>query len=71
MVEHRKEAGAGAGGSRQLVTVATLKADAEVAAYLAEADRVLAVVGFTEHGDRHAAMVADRARSIISAFGYK
>ena len=53
------------------VTLATLKENAEVAAYLAEADRVLAVLGFTEHGAKHAAMVADRARGVILALGYK
>jgi metal-dependent HD superfamily phosphatase/phosphodiesterase len=53
------------------VTLETLKADAEAAAHLAEADRVLAVLGFTEHGERHATLVATRARDIITALGYK
>lgn len=52
------------------VTLATLKADAEVAAYLTETDRVLGVLGFTEHGAKHAALVAERARAMVSALGY-
>lgn len=55
----------------KLVTVADVKADAEVAAYIAEADRVLAVLGYTEHGDRHAAEVSARARALLAALGYK
>jgi len=61
----------GGGAERRWVTVATLKADAEVAAYLAEADRVLAVLGFTEHGAKHANLVAERASAIMAALGYK
>jgi metal-dependent HD superfamily phosphatase/phosphodiesterase len=73
VVENEKEEDAGedAGSVGTPVTLAALKEDAEVAAYLAEADRVLAVLGFTEHGAKHAAMVAERARAIISALGYK
>ncbi len=51
--------------------MAALREDAEVAAYLAEADRVLAVLGYTEHGARHAALVAERARAMISALAHK
>jgi metal-dependent HD superfamily phosphatase/phosphodiesterase len=73
VVENENEAdvGEGVGSAGALVTLAALKEDAEVAAYLAEADRVLAVLGFTEHGAKHAAMVAERARAMISALGYK
>jgi metal-dependent HD superfamily phosphatase/phosphodiesterase len=62
---------AAARSDTQPVTLATLKADAEVAAYLAETDRVLGVLGFTEHGAKHAALVAERARAIVSALGHK
>jgi metal-dependent HD superfamily phosphatase/phosphodiesterase len=73
MAEPETETGTevGVGAQRRLVTLATLKADAEVAAFLAEADRVLAVLGFTEHGAKHAALVAERARAIVAALGYK
>ncbi|MGD8718841.1 MAG: HD domain-containing protein [Candidatus Zixiibacteriota bacterium] len=53
------------------VTLATLAADGEVAAYLAEADRVLGVLGYTEHGAKHARLVAEGARAILEALGYK
>ncbi len=53
------------------MTLETLRGDAEIAAHLAEADRVLAVLGFTEHGERHAMVVATRAREVMNALGYK
>lgn len=53
------------------LTLAALRADAEVATYIGEADRVLAVLGYTEHGAKHAAVAAERARYILSALGYK
>jgi hypothetical protein len=54
-----------------VVTLATLQADAATASYIAEADRVLAVLGYTEHGERHATLVATRARDILLALGFK
>lgn len=73
MAEIETEARAeGQGASQQKpVTLAALREDAEVAAYLAEADRVLAVLGYTEHGAKHATLVAERARAIISALAHK
>ena len=53
------------------VTLDTLKGDAETAAYIAEADRVLAVLGYTEHGERHSIIVATRARDVLTTLGYK
>jgi len=54
-----------------MLTLAALRADAEVATYIGEADRVLAVLGYTEHGAKHATVAAERARYILSALGYK
>jgi metal-dependent HD superfamily phosphatase/phosphodiesterase len=68
--EKAEAAGEAARSDAPPVTLATLKADAEVAAYLTETDRVLGVLGFTEHGAKHAALVAERARDIVSALGY-
>ena len=58
-------------GERPRVTLATLRADPRVAAYIAEADRVLAVLGFTEHGEMHASLVASRGGMLIAALGFK
>ncbi len=68
--EKAEVAGNAARSDAPSVTLATLKADAEVAAYLTETDRVLGVLGFTEHGAKHAALVAERARAIVAALGY-
>jgi hypothetical protein len=43
--------------------------DPEVAALVAEADRQLAVLGYTEHGPRHARLVAKNARAVLVALG--
>jgi len=41
--------------------------DPEVVVLVAEADRQLAVLGYTEHGPRHARLVAKNARAILVA----
>jgi metal-dependent HD superfamily phosphatase/phosphodiesterase len=43
--------------------------DAEVVTLVAEADRQLEALGYTEHGPRHARLVAKNARSILAALG--
>ncbi len=71
MAETEKGAGGAPGSDAGAVTLAALRADAEVATYIGEADRVLAVLGYTEHGAKHATVAAERARYILSALGYK
>jgi len=41
--------------------------DPEVVVLVAEADRQLAVLGYTEHGPRHARLVAKNARAVLIA----
>lgn len=53
-----------------LVTVAGLKNDHEVSTYLARSTEYLGQLGFTEHGRRHAALVAERARRVLAELGY-
>ncbi|MEO0082534.1 MAG: HD domain-containing protein, partial [candidate division WOR-3 bacterium] len=43
--------------------------DPEVVALVKEADRQLALLGYTEHGQRHARLVAKNARSVLLALG--
>ena len=43
--------------------------DPEVVVLVAEADQQLAVLGYTEHGPRHARLVAKNARAILVALG--
>lgn len=43
--------------------------DPEVVALVREADRQLAILGYTEHGQRHARLVAKNARAVLAALG--
>ncbi len=45
--------------------------DQEVKALVTEADRQLAVLGYTEHGVRHARLVAKNSRQILMDLGYE
>lgn len=52
------------------VTLNILKKDPEVNAYIAQADRYLEIIGYTEHGARHARLVAKNAYNILRELGY-
>jgi metal-dependent HD superfamily phosphatase/phosphodiesterase len=52
------------------VTLNMVKKDHEVCAYIAQADRYLEIIGYTEHGSRHARLIAKNARNILSELGY-
>jgi metal-dependent HD superfamily phosphatase/phosphodiesterase len=53
-----------------LVTLEQVKRDPEVQAYLSGGDGVLAAMGYTEHGQRHAALVSNIARNILERLGF-
>ena len=50
-----------------MLTFKDVVKDAEVIVLVAEADRQLGVLGYTEHGPRHARLVAKNARAILVA----
>lgn len=52
------------------VTFDTMRHDPEVRAYIAEADRVLAAIGYTEHSFAHVGSVAERAGNLLAKLGY-
>jgi len=52
-----------------MVTFRDVVKDPEVVVLVAEADRQLGVLGYTEHGPRHARLVAKNARAILTALG--
>lgn len=52
------------------VTVETLTRDPEVQAYIEAADANLGVIGFTEHGARHANLVSRIARNVLRRLDY-
>ncbi|HMM21205.1 MAG TPA: HD domain-containing protein [Selenomonadales bacterium] len=52
------------------ITVADLKQDHEVSVYLSRSTEYLSKLGFTEHGNRHASLVAERAGKVLADLGY-
>lgn len=50
-----------------MVTLKILTRDPEVVALVTEADRQLEVLGYTEHGPRHARLVAKNAKAVLAA----
>ncbi len=53
-----------------MVELKTLTKDPVVAALIMEADRQLATLGYTEHGPRHARLVAKNAKSVLAALEF-
>lgn len=53
-----------------MVTLNMVRTDEEVETFIHQANRYLRALGFTEHGKRHSAIVADTAASILSQLGY-
>lgn len=52
-----------------MLTFKDIVKDPEVIALVAEADQQLAVLGYTEHGPRHARLVAKNAKAVLAALG--
>ncbi|MBS4016487.1 MAG: HD domain-containing protein [Candidatus Latescibacteria bacterium] len=52
------------------VTLKTIMKDTEVQAYIIQADRYLEIIGYTEHGSRHARLIAKKARNLLVELGY-
>ena len=52
------------------LTLNDVQADEELSLYIASADRVMEGLGFTEHGFRHATLVAKIAFQVLSRLGH-
>jgi metal-dependent HD superfamily phosphatase/phosphodiesterase len=52
------------------ITLAEVKEDPELSVFIASADRVMDAMGFTEHGFRHANLVARISYQVLSRLGY-
>jgi hypothetical protein len=52
------------------VTVETVRHDPEVRQFVRKADESLAVLGYTEHGPRHAGLVADISQNVLLRLGH-
>ncbi len=53
-----------------MITLEQLRKNEEVRAYIEQADRSLAALGFTEHSYAHVGKVAETAGSILETMGY-
>jgi metal-dependent HD superfamily phosphatase/phosphodiesterase len=53
-----------------LVTAAALEQDPEIQAYLARGNEQMAVLGYTEHGSRHARLVGNIAQNVLLRLGF-
>ena len=51
------------------VTLVDVKAREDIAVYIKRADANMEAIGYTEHGFRHANVVSERARSIMTQLG--
>jgi metal-dependent HD superfamily phosphatase/phosphodiesterase len=51
------------------ITLEDIKARSDVQTYTERADRNMEAIGYTEHGFRHATIVSERARSIMTSLG--
>jgi metal-dependent HD superfamily phosphatase/phosphodiesterase len=59
-----------AGEKHPVVTVEVLEQDPEVQAYLTRGNEQMAVLGYTEHGQRHARLVGSIAQNVLLRLGY-
>ena len=58
------------GDDRATVTLEDVQANEELSRFIASADRVMDAMGFTEHGFRHANLVARISYQVLSRLGY-
>jgi metal-dependent HD superfamily phosphatase/phosphodiesterase len=65
----RIDNGVAVDGSEAVVTMATLEQDPEVQAYLTRGNEQMAVLGYTEHGQRHARLVGSIAQNVLLHLG--
>jgi metal-dependent HD superfamily phosphatase/phosphodiesterase len=60
----------GPGGDVATVSLEDVQENEELSLYIASADRVMEAMGYTEHGFRHANLVANIAYQVLSRLGY-
>ena len=57
--------------SDQRVTIKQVRRDAEVIAFVRQANQTLYALGYTEHGQRHVGLVGNIAENILERLGYE
>src|SRR5665647_1787767 len=60
----------GSGASMNNITLREVRRDPRVKAYIEKANEQMAAIGYTEHGFRHAGIVAGVARGILHKLGF-
>ena len=55
---------------KKRVTVDEVRRDHEVKVFIAKANENLGILGYTEHGPRHASLVADIAENVLLRLGF-
>jgi len=55
---------------RRIVTVADVRKEPQIEAFLRGANEQLKVLGYTEHGQRHASLVSNIGHNILERLGY-
>ena len=56
--------------NKHIVTLDIVRANPYIVAYIRRADEQMGVLGYTEHGERHAALVSRIAYNILSRLGF-
>src|ERR1051325_2075389 len=70
-IQKTSEAPAPSNGAKpRPVGLRDVRANAKIRAYIEKANEQMAAIGYTEHGLRHAALVAAIARNTCNALGY-
>jgi len=57
-------------GHQHIVTVADIRKEPQIEAFLRGANQQLKVLGYTEHGQRHASLVSNIGHNILERLGY-
>jgi uncharacterized protein len=65
-----KQAHNGMNAERPRITLEMVRANPYIMAYIRRADEQMAVLGYTEHGERHANLVSRISYNILSHLGY-
>lgn len=69
-MDDTRDNASGSGAPPQTITVESVRHDPEVRQFVRKADENLAVLGYTEHGPRHAGLVADIAQNVLLRLGH-
>lgn len=70
VAEQKQHAYTNGNGDKQVITLDMVRTNPYIIAYIRRADEQMGVLGYTEHGERHAQLVARISSNILSRLGY-